>query len=206
MRDKDMLDEVVDAAVDALEEEVDFAGSQTNAFATRRKERGGAMRDRDLVDEVVDTAVELEGADFAGPGNGGGRRNRISPVFRYREWDFLVVPTSVGPQGFYRSTGDRSGMRGRWLPFDEIYEWNLDRARGWVNKDEYTIRFGRGHPLHRFGSNEFRAISDALTQRNIPRGIGILRDEAHVNSILDFFDARITPSNRFRPTPAFRRS
>jgi RHS repeat-associated protein len=133
---------------------------------------------------------------------GGGPLRVVSPVFTYGGRDILIVETSVGRQGFYRSTGTSSGMPGRWLPFDEILEHELIYAKGWVNKGEY-VRPGDSR-LHRFGSEEFRSISDALTGQNIPPSTFILQDEAHVNQIMDFFGARLTGNNFFRPTPDFR--
>ena len=47
----------------------------------------------------------------------------VSPIYRMPPdrhgvtRDFLVYETSAGRQPFYRSSGDNSGMAGRWLPF-----------------------------------------------------------------------------------------
>lgn len=137
----------------------------------------------------------------ASQGGGGGSFRIVSPVFRGSGRDFLVVETSVGRQGFYRSSGKSSRMPGQWLPFDEQFEHDLVYGKGWFNKGEY-IR--PEDPLDRFGSEEFRAISDALTGLNIPASNRILQNEAHVNQILDFFKARITSHNVFRPTADYR--
>jgi hypothetical protein len=88
-----------------------------------------------------------------------------------------------------------------WLPFDEIFEHDLSYGRGWFNKAEYHRP---GHELHRFGSEEFRSISQELTSLGIGRSRFYLEDEGHVNAILDFFGARLTSSNLFRPTADFR--
>lgn len=138
-----------------------------------------------------------------GGGGGGGPVRIVSPVFRMsgsNGHDFLVVETSAGRQGFYKSSGDKSGMPDRWLPFDEVNEHDLVYGRGWVNKGEYMRP---GDPLHRFGNDELRNISDALTAMDLPPG-GLLQSEAHTNQILDFFGARTTSNNVFRPTPDFR--
>lgn len=135
--------------------------------------------------------------------SGGSRLQTVSPVFRWIgtdkiERDFVVVATSVGRQAFYRSSGTSSRMAGRWLPFDEIVTSVPNHLigkipRGWINKAMYA-EFPSGHALHRLASEEFKAISDALGKMQIPRGAWLFGGK-HVNQILDFFRARITPAN-----------
>lgn len=135
-----------------------------------------------------------------GGGGGGGPFFRIvSPVFEEGGHDFMVVETSLGRQGFYRSTGNNSGMPGAWLPFDEM--------GANVNKWGYTemAGFPEGTPLHRFGNEEFQSISNELGNMDIPTGAPLESGE-HANDILDFFGARITPYNLNRPTDMMTRN
>ncbi len=145
--------------------------------------------------EATPFLAGMAGITVAGSGRQGlPPGTRVSSVFNHDGYDYVVVQTSLGRQGFYRSTGVNSGMRGQWLPFDEI-------SGGWINKTQYVQPPGPGRtPLHRFGSDELRDISNALTAENLPRGNPLQSDE-HVNQILDFFGARLTPSNVLRPVP-----
>ena len=94
-------------------------------------------------------------------------------------------------QGFYRSSGHDSSMPGKWLPFDEI-------AGGWFNKTEYVqIPKGDLLGLHRYGTQGMKQISNALDDLQLPRGQEVELG-ADVNRILDRFNARITPSTKFR--------
>jgi len=122
----------------------------------------------------------------------------VSPVFREGAHDVVVVDTSLGRQGFYRSTGNNSGMPGTWLPFDEM--------GANVNKWGYTemAGFQEGTPLFRFGNQEFRNISAELGQMDIPMGAPVQNGE-HMNDILDFFGARTTQYNICRPTDMLTR-
>jgi RHS repeat-associated protein len=140
------------------------------------------------------------GGGFGGGGGGGGgpNVNIVSPVFREGAHDVIVVETSLGRQGFYRSTGNNSGMPGAWLPFDEM--------GANVNKWGYTemAGFQEGEPLFRFGNQEFRDISNELGNMDIPVGAPVQSGE-HMNDILDFFGACITPYNINRPTDMLTR-
>ena len=77
------------------------------------------------------------------------------------ERPFVVVRKADGSlQPFYRSTGENSGMPGRWLPFDGF---GGPPSKSWYRKDRYGQgEFARGTPLHRFGSEENKTISDLL--------------------------------------------
>lgn len=125
----------------------------------------------------------------------------VSPTYRIAGRDIVVVETSVGNQTFYRSSGANSGMPGEWLPVDEIRP-----ADGWFNKTAYVSGEGlsEGQPFHRFGSNEFARISEKLGRASIPRGQVVPAGTSEVpemtlNRILDFFNARITPTTTTRP-------
>jgi hypothetical protein len=121
----------------------------------------------------------------------------VGPVFQYAERDIIIVETSLGRQAFYRSTGQNSGMPGRWLPFDEVT--NIPpQLRDWFNKAGYTEGIPVGAPLHRVGTPEFARISDALTEMNIGAGAPLL-SARHVNDILDFYGARLTQYSMQRP-------
>ncbi len=64
-------------------------------------------------------------------------------------------------------------MAGRWLPFDEL---NPNSRDYWVNKgqDAQGEFASSSHPLHRFGTAEFRQISHRLTAMDdLPRGIPV---------------------------------
>ena len=148
----------------------------------------------------VDVVGGGAGGGASESGNSAGTSRWTSPVFQIDSdtvpLDVIVVETSDGRQGFYRSDGTNSGMPGRWLPFDEY-------TAGQINKFDYTQRPGleKGTPLHRFGSEEYRSISDELTNANIPEGAP-LRSGEHLNQILDFFNARMSTDHRFnRPVP-----
>lgn len=132
----------------------------------------------------------------------------LSPMYELGNHDFLVVQTSRGPQAFYRSTGDNSGMKGKWLPVDEFQP-----ADGWLNKSEYLQgKLGdKNNPLHRVGNEEFGEISNELSDldeagllppgQKVPPGLLGENENLTANRILDFFGARQTPSTRVRPLP-----
>jgi hypothetical protein len=100
----------------------------------------------------------------------------------------------LGRQAFYRATGKNSGIKGRWLPFDEL----VPQMGSYVNKSAY-IEGVEGTPLERFGRPELKSISEQLGAMDLPQG-GELQDAQHVNEILDFFGARTTRYNFNRPT------
>lgn len=63
-------------------------------------------------------------------------------------------------QPFYKSTGRHSKMPDVWLPFD-----GADIYRNWFVKDRYIVKdeYGNNLPLHRFGSELIKEISDFLS-------------------------------------------
>jgi hypothetical protein len=161
------------------------------------------MTGLDALARIASTAMTVGGAVGMG-GLGGPRAVRVvSPVYRLAGRDVVVVETSVGRQAFYRSSGANSGRPGEWLPVDEFRP-----ADGWFNKANYTQapHLQAGEPLHRFGTEEFRRISQQLGEMQIPHGqqvpAGRLESaEDTLNRILDFFNARQTPFTAQRPVP-----
>ena len=97
---------------------------------------------------------EIGGA--AGPGTQGTMGEGL-PLQR----PFVVVQKADGSlQPFYRSTGTNSQMEGVWLPFDGF---GGPQGPSWYRKDRFTHgEFAEGTPLHRFGSEENKAISELL--------------------------------------------
>ena len=78
---------------------------------------------------------------------------------------FVVVRKADGSlQPFYQSTGDWSGMAGAWLPFDGFGGVVNDAFhRSWYRKNRFGQgEFARGTPLHRFGSEENKTLSELL--------------------------------------------
>ena len=78
---------------------------------------------------------------------------------------FVVVRKADGSlQPFYQSTGDWSGMAGAWLPFDGFGGVVNDAFhRSWYRKNRFgQDEFARGTPLHRFGSEENKTLSELL--------------------------------------------
>jgi|CXWL01.1.fsa_nt_gi hypothetical protein len=127
----------------------------------------------------------------------------VSPVYRIAGRDIVIVETSMGRQAFYRSSGANSGSPGQWLPVDEFRP-----ADGWFNKAAYTQGPGleKGSPLHRFGTEEFAQMSKKLGEMSIPKGYPVPAgkmeiEEMTLNRILDFFEARKTPTTQVRPVP-----
>jgi hypothetical protein len=113
-------------------------------------------------------------------------------TLRYADRDVIIVETSFGPKPFYRSTGHNSGKKGTWFPFDGITnpegymgEW-FDKSRytghgigSWVNKNAEN----KNDPLHRYGSEEFKSISEGLSNKNIPQGREVLAGD--INDFID---------------------
>ena len=184
--------------------------NQATAAATGEDINGNALGTGDRIMAGVDGLVRIASTvmTVSGVVGGAGARIRagriVSPVYRIAGRDVVIVETSVGRQAFYRSSGANSNMPGEWLPVDEFRT-----ADGWFNKAAYVHGPGRelGQPLHRYGSEEFRRISQRLGQMQIPTGAqappGQLDSsaEATLNHILDFFGARRTPTTMQRPMP-----
>lgn len=184
--------------------------NQATAAATGEDITGNPLGTGDRIMSGLDGLVRIASTTMTVSGvvGGAGARLRagrvVSPVYRIAGRDVVIVETSVGRQAFYRSSGANSNMPGEWLPVDEFR--TLD---GWFNKAAYVHGPGRelGQPLHRFGSEEFRRISERLGQMQIPTGAqappGQLDSsaEATLNHILDFFGARRTPTTMQRPMP-----
>lgn len=63
-------------------------------------------------------------------------------------------------QPFYLSTGRHSGRQGVWFPFD-----GANVIVQWFHKSRYSARDDEGNelPLHRFGSEQLKEISDFLS-------------------------------------------
>jgi len=101
----------------------------------------------------------------------------------------------------YKSSGEYSGMPNTWLPFDEMFEQDhLMFKRDWWNKQSYTAG-NQEVGFDRFGTEELHSISQRLTAADLStENPFVLRSAFHVNTILDFFGARITGNNQFRPT------
>ena len=76
-----------------------------------------------------------------------------------------------GIQAFYKSTGRNSGMPDQWLPFDGIMQ--IPAFRGWVDKQRFTSGLFKDadHPLHRFGDQKLKDMSERLSQMDIPEGM-----------------------------------
>ena len=128
----------------------------------------------------------------------GGTDLIVSPIYTFENHDFLTVRKPSGVrQGFYRSTGNNSGMPGAWLPYDE----HLGHL---INKYSYTEAggFPEGDVLHRFGSMENLEISNALGHLNLPPGGIPLNSSEQVNIMLDLTGAQITQFNFARPVGA----
>jgi hypothetical protein len=90
-------------------------------------------------------------------------------VIRFARRDIIKVRLSDGTvQPFYRSSGTNSKKGGEWLPFDGV----VPEMGNWFNKERFTSgeMADPSHPLHRYGTQENKAISAELGKRNIPQG------------------------------------
>lgn len=87
-------------------------------------------------------------------------------VWRFGGRDIIYVMVDGKKQGFYRSSGESSGMPGTWLPFDGI-----GRLVGiWFDKITYCGH-NRDSNLNRFGTQRLKNISDQLGAMDIPQGV-----------------------------------
>lgn len=94
-------------------------------------------------------------------------------IIRYANRDIIKVRLKNGTvQPFYRSTGHNSGMAGTWLPFDGISPMPGGGATHWFNKSRFSSGdlSSSSHPLHRFGTEELKQISNWLRGQNIQQG------------------------------------
>lgn len=82
---------------------------------------------------------------------------------RFHSRDIIIVNN----QPFYRSSGHNSGLPGIWLPFDGISFQNSL----WFSKNRYL------QPIHRFGTQELKNISDWLSTIDIPEGKTIIKPQ-----------------------------
>jgi len=100
---------------------------------------------------------------------------------------FVVVRKADGSlQPFYQSTGDNSGMAGAWLPFDGFGGVVNDTFhKSWYRKNRFGQGgFARGTPLHRFGSEENKTLSELLGRELGDAEPTILFDMEGVNTEL----------------------
>jgi hypothetical protein len=85
------------------------------------------------------------------------------------------------------------------LPFNGIdlrFEKTADglKMKEWVNKYEFSkdALADKNHPLHRYGTEELKKISEMLGQSNLPEGQLQLSGQG-VNELLEDFGARRNP-------------
>lgn len=91
-------------------------------------------------------------------------------ILRYKDRDIILVIRGEIRQPFYRSTGRNSGCPGTWFPFNGIGKYWGEST--WFIKDD-IISMGEVNRMDnpRFGSPEFKEISDNLFSQNIEAGI-----------------------------------
>jgi len=93
----------------------------------------------------------------------------VNPIpteaIKYEGRKIVVMQTSKGPQGFYRSMSvDKSGQRS-WKPFDGIgYAAKFEKERFTKGKNEH-------HELFEFGSVENKLIAQELNKMDLQRRI-----------------------------------
>ena len=93
-------------------------------------------------------------------------------VIKYAFRDIIRVRLENGElQPFYKSTGVNSKRPGVWLPFDSISLFSHFRKSRYSHGiDADGDKLNTDHPLHRYGSEELKAISEALADIEIPDG------------------------------------
>lgn len=99
----------------------------------------------------------------------------ISTTIRFKDRDIIKVYKGDKVQPFYRSTGRNSGKEGTWFPFDGLEIFPL-----WFDKRKFVWKPGKNdvpEHLHRYGTDEFKAISDRLGEMNLPEGIEMELEE-----------------------------
>ena len=77
----------------------------------------------------------------------------------------IVVKTTTKLQAFYQSSGRNSGKPGTWFPFDGITQGPFGL---WYAKDNYCPYWYMD--FHRYGTQEFKDISDWLGTQEIHEG------------------------------------
>lgn len=97
-------------------------------------------------------------------------------VLRYRERDIVRIKQNGKWQGFYRSSGRNSGLKGIFLPFDGI------SSGPWFIKNRFCGPGIDEKGLHRYGTEENKLISEKLGKEKIPEGAAA--DEIEVNKFL----------------------
>lgn len=108
---------------------------------------------------------------------------RPGEVYRFRGRDVAVVTLPDGTaQPFYRSSGRNSKQPGRWFPFDGVKRVPDGL---WFDKERFVSggMEDASHPLHRFGSDEMRAVSDELARLDLPAGRAVA-EPAELNRLL----------------------
>lgn len=113
-------------------------------------------------------------------------------VLRYKDRDIVLVINEEVRQPFYRSTGRNSGCPGTWFPFSGIGKYWGEST--WFIKDD-IIWLGEKNRMKnlRFGSPEFKEISEALFSQNIEAGI-----EAEIIEINSFLEKENVNDNFWR--------
>jgi hypothetical protein len=112
---------------------------------------------RNIGEGVTVSEIAVTQTDLSRLGGIGGPMVDTRPFVLVRKADGSLQP-------FYRSTGTWSGMPGVWLPFDGFGGVvNNKFTPGWYRKNRFSQdEFAKGTPLHRFGSEENKALSDLL--------------------------------------------
>lgn len=89
-------------------------------------------------------------------------------VLRFADRDIIKLKIGEEEQGFYRSSGRNSGMAGNWFPFDGIKPRD---GQLWFDKTTYVENHrAEEDPLHRYGTDQLKAIGERLEQLAIPKG------------------------------------
>ena len=111
-------------------------------------------------------------------------------VIRYKGRDIVMVLVDKKRQPFYKSTGRNSHKPDTWLPFDGVmYPESIE----WFDKQAYGR--GREHPLHRYGTEELKQVSDALAGMEIPQGTEV-KSGMDVNFFLGVLEKYASDSQR----------
>lgn len=107
----------------------------------------------------------------------------LGKILRYGDRDIIKVNIDGKEQGFYRSTGRHSKKAGEWLPFDGLVVIPHTEHVVWFDKSKYVYDYKLGEhntvpqELHRYGTEELKAISEELTSLEIAEGEETLPSE-----------------------------